>query len=89
MAETLRPFVRQPRHSEGLLEEAAVAWVPVAERVPDRALQEREGHAALGHAGSVPHFWLRLGEMPGAGASSAFKALLLPCTVEHNERSSL
>uniref|UniRef100_G1TRF1 Uncharacterized protein n=1 Tax=Oryctolagus cuniculus TaxID=9986 RepID=G1TRF1_RABIT len=48
-AEPLRPLLGQPRQPEGLVEEAAVHRVPVAERVPAGAAQERERHAALGH----------------------------------------
>uniref|UniRef100_A0A8D2KKD1 Uncharacterized protein n=1 Tax=Urocitellus parryii TaxID=9999 RepID=A0A8D2KKD1_UROPR len=50
-AEPLRPLLRQPGQPEGLVEEAAVVRVPVVERVPAGGPQEREGHAALGHAG--------------------------------------
>uniref|UniRef100_A0A8C0QBM5 Secreted protein n=1 Tax=Canis lupus familiaris TaxID=9615 RepID=A0A8C0QBM5_CANLF len=49
VAEPLRPLLRQPGQPEGLVEEAAVGRVPVAERVPAGAPQEREGHSALGH----------------------------------------
>uniref|UniRef100_H0W7U7 Uncharacterized protein n=1 Tax=Cavia porcellus TaxID=10141 RepID=H0W7U7_CAVPO len=48
--EPLRPLLGQPRQPEGLVEEAAVRRIPVAERVPAGAPQERAGHAALGHA---------------------------------------
>uniref|UniRef100_A0A7N5KPS0 Uncharacterized protein n=1 Tax=Ailuropoda melanoleuca TaxID=9646 RepID=A0A7N5KPS0_AILME len=51
VAEPLRPLLGQPGQPEGLVEEAAVGRVPVAERVPAGAPQEREGHSALGHAG--------------------------------------
>uniref|UniRef100_A0A667I4I2 Uncharacterized protein n=1 Tax=Lynx canadensis TaxID=61383 RepID=A0A667I4I2_LYNCA len=54
VAEPLRPLLGQPGQPEGLVEEAAVGRVPVAERVPAGAPQEREGHSALGHVGSAP-----------------------------------
>uniref|UniRef100_A0A669PBB2 Uncharacterized protein n=1 Tax=Phasianus colchicus TaxID=9054 RepID=A0A669PBB2_PHACC len=44
----LVPVLRDVRHPEGLVEEAA-AMVPVAERLPAGAAEEGEGHAALGH----------------------------------------
>uniref|UniRef100_A0A452F2P8 Uncharacterized protein n=1 Tax=Capra hircus TaxID=9925 RepID=A0A452F2P8_CAPHI len=47
VAEPLRPLLGQPGQPEGLVEEAAVGRIPVAERVP----AGREGHSALGHAG--------------------------------------
>uniref|UniRef100_A0A8C2UJM6 Uncharacterized protein n=1 Tax=Chinchilla lanigera TaxID=34839 RepID=A0A8C2UJM6_CHILA len=47
--EPLRPLLGQPRQPEGLVEEAALRRVPVAERVPAGAPQEGEGHAALSH----------------------------------------
>uniref|UniRef100_A0A8C6D0Z4 Uncharacterized protein n=1 Tax=Moschus moschiferus TaxID=68415 RepID=A0A8C6D0Z4_MOSMO len=51
VAQPLRPLLGQPGQPEGLVEEAAVGRIPVAERVPAGAPQEREGHSALGHAG--------------------------------------
>lgn len=44
----LVPILRDVRHPEGLVEEAA-AMVPVAERLPAGAAEEGEGHAALSH----------------------------------------
>uniref|UniRef100_A0A8D0YL90 Uncharacterized protein n=1 Tax=Sus scrofa TaxID=9823 RepID=A0A8D0YL90_PIG len=51
VAQPLRPLLGQPGQPEGLVEEAAVGRVPVAERVPAGAPQERERHTALSHAG--------------------------------------
>uniref|UniRef100_A0A8C6RSU0 Uncharacterized protein n=1 Tax=Nannospalax galili TaxID=1026970 RepID=A0A8C6RSU0_NANGA len=58
-AEPLRPLVGHPRYPEGLLEEAAVSRVPVPERFPARAAQERERHAALGHVAGLG--WVGMG----------------------------
>ena len=57
---------------------AAVGRIPVAERVPAGAPQEREGHSALGHAGWSGCVRRRLGEareVAGAGPRSAFMGL--------------
>uniref|UniRef100_A0A8C3WSB2 Uncharacterized protein n=1 Tax=Catagonus wagneri TaxID=51154 RepID=A0A8C3WSB2_9CETA len=70
VAQPLRPLLGQPGQPEGLVEEAAVGRVPVAERVPAWAPQEREGHTALGHAGGAGHWgWSRPAEA-GRGAGS-------------------
>uniref|UniRef100_A0ABI7WFJ2 Uncharacterized protein n=1 Tax=Felis catus TaxID=9685 RepID=A0ABI7WFJ2_FELCA len=94
VAEPLRPLLGQPGQPEGLVEEAAVGRVPVAERVPAGAPQEREGHSALGHVGSAPRVWLRLGErsaerrprsafmrlQPGIFSRRCFRSLLKAMT---------
>lgn len=78
VAQPLRPLLGQPGQPEGLVEEAAVGRIPVAERVPAGAPQEREGHSALGHAGWSGCVRRRLGEareVAGAGPRSAFMGL--------------
>uniref|UniRef100_A0A7N5P492 Uncharacterized protein n=1 Tax=Ailuropoda melanoleuca TaxID=9646 RepID=A0A7N5P492_AILME len=57
VAEPLRPLLGQPGQPEGLIQEAALGLVPVAERVPAGAPQKR-GHLALSQLGSIslnPH----------------------------------
>lgn len=65
-AEPLRKLLGQPRHPEGRVEEAAVRRVPVSEGVPAEAPLEREGHAALGHAGVL--WGASAGDRRSAGA---------------------